>query len=152
MTKNYKEIAETFKTEWVKTNNEVGKITQEFSWLHTEKRRLLKRLEDILTTLELLREKDPTISLDNLDIPLELKVKIPAGSSIADAMEAILKQFGSMKTAEMIQKLREFKISISEKNARIVVRNAIKRDSKQRFILDEEKRIALARGNEKRSH
>ena len=133
----------------VKTNIELGKVAQELNWLPTEKRRLLKKLEDILTTLELLREKDPTISLDNLDIPLELKVRIAPGSSIADAMEAILKEFGPMKTAEMILKLREFQISISEKNARIVIRNAIKRDTKQRFILDEEKRIDLARGNEK---
>jgi hypothetical protein len=146
MVKNFKETALAFRIEWEETKKEFQEAGKAITFSQMKQRALLKRLGDILTTLKLLKEKDSTISLDGLDVPKELVVKIPPGSSIPDAMEAIIREFGPMKTREMIERLREFNVPISEKNPRIVIKNTMRR-LKDRFALDEQKRITLVSMN-----
>lgn len=75
----------------------------------------------------------------------EVKHTSGPNAKIGDAMEAVLKDAGPLVTRDLIDRLRQRNIRLSEKYPRVVITMTIKQDKAKRFNRLADKRIALRR-------
>jgi hypothetical protein len=113
---------------WETLSLEFNKLKIESRKLDKQKEILLSQLDGLLKTFDILGKRP-----SGLIIPPELQFK--ATSSIGDLIETILKERGTMQKAELLVLLHKAG-RLDTKNARVVLANALKRDAKERFIVE----------------
>jgi hypothetical protein len=142
-----KEASESLKVVFRDELKKYLKLKEKIKVLSNEKIGLLEGLRIMLSTLKTLQEQDSSISLDDLEIPIELKLDMKSQPTIGDFVELILMSFdASLTLQEILEQLRSFNIPISEKNARVVLFNAITRDAQKRFKITKDKKVVLTHG------
>ena len=125
MTTSNKEAATLLLKNWKSLTKELSRVDAEALNLQSRKRDILTQLSALLTTLDVLKERPK-----QLDIPFELLYK--PNATIAEIVEELLSEFGAMTRRELSEVLVKTG-HLREKNARIVVSNAIKREMGKRF-------------------
>lgn len=105
-----------------------------------DRRRELK-IHLLATTIRLRQELG--VDENGLALTPEIEAVLNPHFTIGDAIERILKECRPLTRAEILAKLKQAKVPISETNARIVVFNAVTRDKKNRFIILENGKVTL---------
>lgn len=130
----------TLKTVFRNASNSLNDIEQQIKQLEAQRSNILTMLRTVINTLKSLQKDNPSSILKDLDIPSSLRFE---NVSVADAIELMLNEFGDLNRPEIVEKLREAKFPMSEKNARIVIANAITRDAKKRFKVLKDGKVRL---------
>lgn len=135
---NIKETTKILLKNWEQISLELHKLKQESQSLAMRKEELLSQLNGLLKTFDILGDRPK-----DLIIPPEIEFK--ASASIGDTMEAILLQERPLSKGELIRRLQKAG-RLDTKNARIILANAIKRDTKKRFEIVEDGGWVTLRG------
>ena len=131
-----KDTVKVLSRNWGTINEELFNINKNLIKLSRRKAELLSQLDGLLRTFDVLGERP-----DNLIIPPELEHKPEA--SIGDIMEKILRDDGPLTKSALIERLQKYE-RLNTKNARVILANAIKRDGRQRFAVENGK-VSLAK-------
>lgn len=138
LTKNYEGLLERIKG-----------LGQTIGHMEQERTELLAQMDALLITMQFLKKQNPSLKLPEMEIPPEIKFNTRGIVTLGNAIESILRERGELSRLEILEELRKQNFEIKSKNARIVLANAIKRDSRKRFIETENGKIALRKENEK---
>ena len=120
-----KDVTKGLMKSWETISLELTLTRTKLAQLETRKKELLDQLETLLKTFDVVGEKP-----SSLIIPPELMFEVDA--SIGDAIATLLRERGAM-TRLAIRKELQRAGKITTKNARIILANAIKRDTRKRF-------------------
>jgi hypothetical protein len=124
---------------------ELKVLNERIELLQEEKTFLLKSVKTYLESRNNLRKLHPDIKVEDLQLPS--KLLIGANTKIGDAIESILLEHGSMTRKDLLDLLRKSEVRISPKNPRVVLFNAIIKDTKKRFRMLKDGKVELT--NEK---
>jgi hypothetical protein len=111
--------------------------------LYAQRKKLVNELSIAAEAFKRLRDSDPRLDLPQLEFPPEIIANPRYSATIGDAIEAVLKRHGPLRRKEILKNLQESGVRISQKNAFIVVSNAVKRDPKNRFNVLMNRKVAL---------
>jgi hypothetical protein len=125
---NINETIKLLNKNWILLINELDTLNTESDKLESRKKILLSQLDGLLKTFDLLGKRPA-----NLFIPKELKYS--ANASLGDLIETILKERGTLPKAELLVLLHKAG-RLDTKNARVVLANALKRDTHNRFRVE----------------
>jgi hypothetical protein len=132
------------------------KLWQRYRLLEGEQARLDRKrtetLQKMLQTrnaLRLLKEIDPTINLEELLIPYELRYSLDRAITLGDAISMILEEKKALTRKELLEHLTKIHYPLRQKNARIVIAKAINNDTQKRFVSSEDGKVRLAKPNKK---
>lgn len=120
-----KDTIKLLQRNWETISLELWKTNNSLKMLSNRKEQLLSQLDGLLKTFDLLGQRP-----GNLIIPTELIHK--PNASIGEVMEKLLKESGPMTRTALIERLRQTG-RLNTKNARVILANAIKRDTRKRF-------------------
>jgi flagellar biosynthesis/type III secretory pathway chaperone len=125
---SFKDTVKVLQKNWEVISHDLWETNRKLESLTKKKTNLLSQLDGLLKTFDVLGERP-----DNIIIPDELE-HLPT-ASIGDVMEKILKESGSLSKSEIVDRLQKLN-RLNTKNARIILANAIKLDSRKRFALE----------------
>jgi hypothetical protein len=123
-----KDVIDLLLKRWQTAAKEREKIELEILELEKRKSELLIQQRGLLHAFDALGERPPEIV-----IPPELFLE--SRTSIGDVMESLIREHGPMTKADLITELQKVG-KVKTKNARTLLANAIKRDGKDRFRVE----------------
>jgi hypothetical protein len=131
-----KSVVEGLKDTWDTLCQDLRQANWDLEQAQVRKVRAVERLDAILKTFDTLGERP-----EDLFIPPELKFK--QGTTIGNAMQTILTEQGPLPRNELMKMLLDGHVITNRKTARVLLANAIKRDSRKRFSVTQDGKIEL---------
>jgi hypothetical protein len=138
------ELMKQLQRNWEMVALEISRVEKELNQLGAKRSILLNQLDAILKTFDVLGGRP-----DNLIVPPELQFK--PNTTIGDAMESILKERGPLSKKELISILAGANLIKNPKNARVLIANAISKDSRKRFEISADKKVMLKQSGSTRT-
>jgi|SRR5208283_2157160 len=129
---NFKQLS----NKWQRLAAELSNISAKANDLQSRRYEVIGELNGLLKKFEMMGTFP-----DNFVIPQELVINPKV--TIGDFIEVILKEYGTLKRSEIEVYLRQRNAHVSLENARIVIANAIKRDTRCRFKVLKDGRVSL---------
>ena len=126
-----KDTVELLKRNWEQISRELYATKAEISKLELRHRDLISQLEGLLKTFDVLKHRPK-----GLMIPPELRFK--PDSTLGDSIEQVLAEFGPLTRKALLETLQSAG-RLQSKNPRVVLANALKRDTKNRFEVNDGK-------------
>ncbi|MCI0706722.1 MAG: hypothetical protein L0Y80_04450 [Ignavibacteriae bacterium] len=114
---------------WKKQYQELLQLEKDIDTLEAQRKRIIEQLRFFFDVYQMHGGKE-------LKLTTEQQIRITDDTSIADAVEILLREYHALTRTEIREKLQSFG-RLKTPNARIVVANAIARD--ERFIEKEGK-------------
>ncbi|MGD1046889.1 MAG: hypothetical protein ABR936_16410 [Bacteroidota bacterium] len=121
--------------------DEIKLLNKDIEDLQEKKKLLLKSLKSYLESRSNLRKLNPDIKVEDLKLPSELF--LGTNTKIGDAIESILTEHGSMARKDLLALLQKSGVRISPKNPRVVLFNALVKDTNKRFRMLKDGRVVL---------
>jgi hypothetical protein len=131
--------AKTLMGHFEHTVSELNKLSEQIEALEKRKAALLRVKNDLADLIIAKTGNAPRL-------PQALLFDFAPNTKIGDAVEVILQEKGPLHTKDIFEILKNSKVSISSKHPRIVLINAIKRDTQERFKVLKDLRIDLVKG------
>jgi len=120
-------------------------INKEIAGQQALKNHTLDLMKSTLDDLSTIQKTFPSLDVPIMPLPPELQFPLGVNTKIGDAIESILKRNGSMRRPALLKLLQVSGIPINPNAPHTVIANAIKRDTKKRFKILKDGRVALQR-------
>lgn len=144
MNSKAREAFEAVRVVWDEADKRLREVQNQLDLLEQERDSLIYQMEALYPTLALLKQKDKSIDLESIVLPARIRINIKPTATIGDAVESLLRaKKRPMTRKELSDALKFLKISISDKNARVVLTNLVKKDARQRFEITGDAKIGL---------
>ncbi len=128
---------------WGEDMSKLVDVLEKIETLENVRNMLLTEINEIIRILQEAKVNGLDIEIPNLVIPLKFRFSITPNLTIGDAMEMLLLEEGSLHQKEIISKLKEYGFELNSKNPHIIIANAIKKDSRERFRRLNDGRVSL---------
>ncbi len=136
----------------INLEKEYRRLSAKLIELDKKEQKIIKEKHAILAKMNTFRE---VAKLTRTELPLgipatptelELFFSLNENTRLGDAIETLLVFKGPLSRKEIIAILREYRVPISTKAPEQVLANAIMRDKENRFMVLDDRRIALRAG------
>jgi FtsZ-binding cell division protein ZapB len=117
--------------------DDIKELNKQLEELQDKKKFLLKSLRSYLEARNNFRKLHPNVRAEDLRLPSE--IFIGNNTKIGDAIETILTEYGAMTRKDLLDLLLKSGVHISPKNPRVVLFNALLKDTKKRFAVKDGK-------------